>query len=89
MSFGEAEYTIGWSYSYGWSVTTTESNSYSVVSATIRVESLENLSRRGSLDCHIPSNSVGQVWHQEHMAWADYQFQDCKNKKGKTECGAQ
>lgn len=82
LSPGEAEYTIGWAYYYGWAVPTTETVSYGVVAATIGIESSIGISRCGSLNCHIPGNTVGQVWYQQHMVWADYQFQYCKNNKG-------
>ncbi|CAL9736447.1 hypothetical protein MOSE0_J09868 [Monosporozyma servazzii] len=89
LSSGEAEYSLTWEYSYSWSVTYTGGFSWSIISATAEYSVTKEVSRSGTLDCHIPANSVGQVWYQQHMLWADYQVQNCKRTPAnKIECGA-
>ncbi|CCE65981.1 hypothetical protein TPHA_0N01990 [Tetrapisispora phaffii CBS 4417] len=81
-----ADVTFSYGYEYTWSLSWGISASVGTISASTGYSISKSISKSAELTCHIPGNSVGQVYYQQELMWADIQVQDCSRHDGKITC---
>lgn len=48
-----------------------------LLSAAVGFSVTQSWSNSGSITCHVPGNSVGQIWIQNRIAWGNYFKASC------------
>lgn len=67
-SDGDAQYSLGYSYSYSWTIEAGPIE-WGDISSLIGAQCQKTVSHESSLTCTIPAGLKGSVWYQTQVLW--------------------
>lgn len=86
-SAGDAQYSLGYSYSYSWSIEAGPIG-WGQVSSIIGAQWQKTVTHEASLTCTIPAGLKGSVWYQTQVLWGNAQYRDISVCNGQKSVGA-